>query len=671
MPVFSAFTPFGQLEFSSDISDAEKMYLSLRDAFRDPKSGEVAIDVSAGTYQEAKVYGWAMALGDASRVVRSAGDELRGESSYYQLEAQEKRFGMTPGSNDTIAMRRAALAAKQKAARGPRYEAMVTALQAILGSNFVAYRPMTVDEALVYPSDPSDGPGVFPRPDAISKSIRILTAIARPGTSPSLHDRYDESNLAADTPLYAGAASTVGAAQSFVAGTQGKLRYARFHMKKVGAPTGSMHAKLYADVAGSPGGAALAVSKAVDVSTLTTTYGWIWFEFEGVNQLELTNGATYWIAVEFHGGTAVNHPIVGVDNLTLMHGGQGAYLTDNTPAADSWAADPVLDVLFEVHTEVSTRFQMEVAYENWNGSKIEEKIVKGDVLCIDPGILGAAEKVTVLAASGSGTSRTFTAEFQKQHAAGTFATTGPTPIWASTKRHVLVVVKAAAAASVETRDRIHELFQRVMRAPTTWDIVEESTPGAATVGPFVLGTSPLGAVPIDELDILPPTPPFFGPMPARGETPGGFTIRLFGEYLSNTSSVTIGGTSVAFTQVSDRELYFTAPSLPAGKKDIVVTTPLGTTTKRECFEYEQAELSITSMTPDTGPNGGGTAVVLAGTGFYKVVDLQINGFTVATWSIVDDATINFTTDAVGGPATIPVVVIADNGDTASKDFVFT
>jgi hypothetical protein len=328
VPLFSAFTPFGLLDFSSEPSDAEKIYGSLVRAYRDPK-GNPTIDCSPGTHQEAKIYGWSIALANALATVKGAANELRPETSFAQLEAHEEKFGMCPSATDTVVDRRNALAARQKQVRGPRYEAVVDALRTVLGSRFIAYRPMKISEAFGYPhtGDVADGPGIFARPDRIAKTVRILDAIARVGR------------------------------------------------------------------------------------------------------------------------------------------------------------------------------QMTLRYENWNRSLVEVILNAGEQICLDPGDWALAERLPILAASGTGTERTITVQCTRAHSAGVFATTGPMPMWINTKRHVLVVVTSEAATSPPLRARVDEVMRRMMRAPTTWSIVQPTTAGASTTGPFRLGTTPLGAAPVQTITI--------------------------------------------------------------------------------------------------------------------------------------------------------------------------
>ena len=69
-------------------------------------------------------------------------------------------------------------------------------------------------------------------------------------------------------------------------------------------------------------------------------------------------------------------------------------------------------------------------------------------------------------------------------------------------------------------------------------------------------------------------------------TSGGTTITIFGQYLMNTTSVTIGGIAAAFTVVNDNKVTAIAPPHAAGGPfDLVVTTPDGSSTKAGVISY--------------------------------------------------------------------------------------
>lgn len=510
MPLLSCFTAAGGfLEFSSAPSECEKVYRALVASYRDPRTGQMTLDLSVGTHKEAVLFGWANAIAAARVVLRRAAAELRPETSYCFLEEQERKFGLTPGPEDTVAQRQLALAAKQKAARGPRREAVDEALRAILGDDLVAYRPVTTAEAEAYPAAPLVGPGIFRRPDAVAKSIRLLSSAARINYLLILDANsdadgpeaaaYASGNVDIDVQLYAG--SFVGAAMTFSPSSGGYVGTIGFLAKQSGAPPGDIFAKIYAHVGefgetGTPG-ALLATSEAYPASNLGVDYTYMpRFYFYGENRIFLEPGKRYVVTVEYANGDAGNKVLVGA-STSKAAAGNGVLLTGAT-----WTAAAAYDLDFSVKTG---GMLMTVPYENWNRALVEERVVRGDVLLVDPGDWGLAERVWVTDSSVDADGvRYLTAEFHRPHTVGALATTGPTPLWANSKRHVLIVVKSDAALDPATVARVNERMRSMARGPTTWAIVRPTTPGAATVGPFAVGTtsgSPLGAVPVEQITI--------------------------------------------------------------------------------------------------------------------------------------------------------------------------
>lgn len=126
-----------------------------------------------------------------------------------------------------------------------------------------------------------------------------------------------------------------------------------------------------------------------------------------------------------------------------------------------------------------------VGYSVFWPSGIE--IQPGDVLTVEPEIVARAEMITVTSA----TSNTITATFNNAHEPNAFATTQPFPMWAGTQRANLIIVDSASAIDAETRRKVSELLQRILRAPSTWAIVEATS--STTTGPFTLNVSPLSA----------------------------------------------------------------------------------------------------------------------------------------------------------------------------------
>lgn len=177
MPLLSCFTPFGQLEFSNDASNAEKIYRSMVNAYADPRSGAPVLDMTIGTHMEAKVYATSMAIAASNASVQRAGMQRRGATAFDMLPSLESKFGVVPGPAATITQRRAVITERTKLPHGARRESVDDALRTALGSRFVAYRPIAISESTKWPASPGVGPGVFKRRGTPFQAVRFLEPV--------------------------------------------------------------------------------------------------------------------------------------------------------------------------------------------------------------------------------------------------------------------------------------------------------------------------------------------------------------------------------------------------------------------------------------------------------------------------------------------------------------
>jgi len=166
-------------------------------------------------------------------------------------------------------------------------------------------------------------------------------------------DSYSEINYSNDYPLYGSVESGyITMAQSFT-GDGSKTPSCKFYLKKVGSPTGNAWVRIYthAGVYGTssyPTGLNLAVSSFLDVSTLTTDYQLITFNFSGINQITLEDGTYYVISIEYIGGDVDNRVVVGTDNTSPSHSGNASFVIDGW-----WNYSDTIDTCFYVYGEAN------------------------------------------------------------------------------------------------------------------------------------------------------------------------------------------------------------------------------------------------------------------------------------------------------------------------------
>jgi len=177
MPLFSAFAPPGAIVFSGKEPTAKTLYRTILASLP-------IFDQAPGTHAEAKAYAQAMALARASRSLRKAEAQANPRTASDLLPLLEQDFKVQPGTTATLAERRATLAALEVLPRGAVTSNIVAGLRALLGANFLAYRPVTAEEATVYPPfwTAADTPIANPqRVDLTPKFVKAIDPVAATG----------------------------------------------------------------------------------------------------------------------------------------------------------------------------------------------------------------------------------------------------------------------------------------------------------------------------------------------------------------------------------------------------------------------------------------------------------------------------------------------------------
>jgi hypothetical protein len=174
MPHFSAFTSFGLLEFSSAPSHAELFY----DAQKTALGGQY--DLSEGTHMEASIYARSMAMGVTRRLLQHAGEQQYPMRLVEMLPLREDEYGIVPAG--TLDERRREVAARRMLPRGASRVAIETALDVLLGVDFIGYYTPTVVDSVLYPAALGDQPMNLQGPDVPRRLFRIEEQILVTGS---------------------------------------------------------------------------------------------------------------------------------------------------------------------------------------------------------------------------------------------------------------------------------------------------------------------------------------------------------------------------------------------------------------------------------------------------------------------------------------------------------
>lgn len=152
----------------------------------------------------------------------------------------------------------------------------------------------------------------------------------------------------------------------------------------------------------------------------------------------------------------------------------------------------------------------------------------------------------------------------------------------------------------------------------------------------------------DQFTYIPLKPPKPAPLtlsPNFGPVAGGTFVTLLGSGFTNATAVSFGGKAAQFDVVSDGRIAAVSPPAPGGTAqavDVIVTTPIGTSTAvpQDGFTYAAAP-AVSQITPAEAPYLGGTEVVIGGSGFSGA-DAVLFGVTPAAFQVWSDGVITAT-----------------------------
>ncbi len=157
---------------------------------------------------------------------------------------------------------------------------------------------------------------------------------------------------------------------------------------------------------------------------------------------------------------------------------------------------------------------------------------------------------------------------------------------------------------------------------------------------------------------------FFAVPTISGFTPGQggirATVTVNGSGLTGATHVALGGTSAAFTVVSDSKLTFTVPA-GAVTGTISVTNPAGVATAVGSYTVLPPP-TITSLSPGSGPVG--TPVTITGTNLQGTVGVQIGSIVTVPTSV---SAMSVTFAIPPGAPSGAIRILATSGSATSID----
>jgi len=167
------------------------------------------------------------------------------------------------------------------------------------------------------------------------------------------------------------------------------------------------------------------------------------------------------------------------------------------------------------------------------------------------------------------------------------------------------------------------------------------------------------------------TPTIQSLSPRSGATTGGAEVTISGSDLEGVTAVDFGSTPAAsFVVDSDIAITAVTPQETAGKVDVTVEGTDGTSPidPVDLFTFALRVPVVTSVTPDSGPAGGGTQVIITGSQFMRKgtsVDFGSNAAT--TFTVLNSKTISATTPSGSGVVDVTVSDSKGTSSTSSAD----
>jgi large repetitive protein len=227
----------------------------------------------------------------------------------------------------------------------------------------------------------------------------------------------------------------------------------------------------------------------------------------------------------------------------------------------------------------------------------------------------------------------------------------------------LSVTLGGAAATVVSAAGDAILVKTAAHAPGVVDVVVANPDGqrATMAGAFTYVVGPaISAV-----------------TPAHGPAAGSTTVTIAGTGFAAGATVTFGSTEASSVAVSGAtEITATAPPHVAGLADVIVRNPDGqTATLAGAYTFDApasgTAITITGVSPSTGPIGGATAVTITGTNLTDPVNVSFGGGTPVLGhpnNIGTSVTVSSPAHAAGR---VDVSVVDQFGQVATAPAAFT
>ena len=154
--------------------------------------------------------------------------------------------------------------------------------------------------------------------------------------------------------------------------------------------------------------------------------------------------------------------------------------------------------------------------------------------------------------------------------------------------------------------------------------------------------------------------------PNNGPQAGGTSVTITGTNLSGATAVHFGANVATGVIVNSATSVSATSPAGTGTVDVTVTTPAGTsgTSSADHFTYNVPAPTVTAVSPNNGPQAGGTSVTITGTNLTGATAVHF-GANAATGVVVNSAT-SVSATSPAGTGTVDVTVTTPGGTSAAN-----
>ena len=191
-------------------------------------------------------------------------------------------------------------------------------------------------------------------------------------------------------------------------------------------------------------------------------------------------------------------------------------------------------------------------------------------------------------------------------------------------------------------------------------ITADSPAGTGTVNVTV--TTPAGTSSASSADLFTYGLAVTGLSPSAGPVGGGTLVTITGSGFTGATAVDFGTTpATSFTVNNDTTITAASPASTAGTVNVTVTTPAGTSARSPANVFTYG-VTVSRLSPTSGPLVGGTLVTITGTGFIGATAVNFGTTPATSFTVVSNSTI--TVDSPAGTGAVNVTVTTPNGTSA-------